>query len=78
MTAGERLVALSGGGSLSAGARLVLLGAGSTAGARLVARSGLPTATAAVHLMYDPVAPSTGETHDSPLIVTVGRLMTRN
>lgn len=54
-TAAERLVALAGSGG-QAGALLRQIGiTGLTAGALLVAYSGLPTATAAVHLMTDRV-----------------------
>lgn len=52
MTAGDRLVALAG-ASGTAGTLLLLIGSGATAGAALVNYSGLPTATAAVHLMTD-------------------------
>ena len=54
MTAGERLRALAGVGG-TAGALLLLIGSGATAGTALVDYSGLPTATAAVHLMTDVV-----------------------
>jgi hypothetical protein len=50
-TAAERLVTLAGAGT--AGALLLLIGTGSTAGAALVDYSRLPSATAAVHLMTD-------------------------
>lgn len=51
-TAAERLVELAGTGGV-AGTLLLLIGTGGTAGAALVDYSGLPTATAAVHLMTD-------------------------
>lgn len=51
-TAAERLVTLAGTGG-QAGVLMLLIGTGSTAGAALVDYSGLPTATAAVHLMTD-------------------------
>ena len=52
MTAAERLVELAGTGG-TAGVLLLLIGTGGTAGAALVNYSGLPSATAAVHLMTD-------------------------
>lgn len=51
-TAAERLVELAGTGGV-AGTLLLLIGTGSTASAALVNYSGLPSATAAVHLMVD-------------------------
>ncbi len=51
-TAAERLVELAGTGGV-ASTLLLLIGTGGTAGAALVDYSGLPTATAAVHLMID-------------------------
>jgi hypothetical protein len=57
MTAAERLTALAGSGA--AGALLLAIGAGATAGAALVNYSGLPSATAAVHLLTDVVQTST-------------------
>ena len=55
MTAAERLKLLSGSG-LTAGERLRRIGrAGVTASALLVAYSGLPTASAATHLLHDVV-----------------------
>lgn len=51
-TAAERLVTLAGTGG-TAGVLLLMIGTGGTAGAALVNYSGLPTATAAVHLMTD-------------------------
>jgi hypothetical protein len=51
-TAAERLVSLAG-QSGAAGALLLAIGAGATAGEALADYSGLPTATAAVHLMTD-------------------------
>lgn len=59
MTAGERLAQLAGHGG-TASALLAAIGAGATAGAMLVAYSGLPTGTAAAHLMTDVVAESAG------------------
>lgn len=54
MTAAERLKAISGAGATSAGARLRRIGgAALTAGALLVSHSGLPSATAAAHLLVD-------------------------
>lgn len=78
MTAGARLVALSGGSPRSAGQRLSELAAGPAAGVRMVARSGLSSATAAVHLMHDPITPGPG---DAPkfvgFIMNMGALMSR-
>lgn len=51
MTAGDRLVALAGPGA--AGTLLASIGAGTTASSRLVAFSGLASATAAVHLLHE-------------------------
>ena len=78
-TAGARLVFLSGGGSAAAGARLASLAAGANAGARLVARSGLPSATAAVHLMYDPAppAPPSGKVGLPLFMQNVGKMLSR-
>ena len=56
MTAAERLTALAGSGA--AGALLLAIGAGATAGAALVNYSGLSSATAAVHLLTDVVQTS--------------------
>ena len=55
MTAGERLRQIAGVGGTAA-ALLLVIGTGVTAGAALVDYSGLPSGTAAVHLMTD-VAP---------------------
>lgn len=55
MTAGERLRQLAGQAG-AAGALLLLIGTGATAGAALVDYSGLPTGTAAEHLLADRVA----------------------
>ncbi len=52
MTAGERLKLLAG-ASGTAGALLLVIGAGATAGEALVNYSGLPTGTAAQHLLTD-------------------------
>lgn len=52
MTAAERLVSLAG-GSGAAGVLLLAIGSGATAGAALVNYSGLPSGTAAEHLMAD-------------------------
>lgn len=76
-TAGARLVLLSGGGSATAGARLAALAAGANAGARLVARSGLLSATAAVHIMYDPAPPALVDGRGRCFIVNMGRMMGR-
>ena len=76
MTAGERLVLLSGGGSLSAGQRLYALATGATAGAKMVARSGLLSTTAAAHLLYDGVAP-VSTSRPRPMLVYPGALMSR-
>ena len=70
-TAAERLVQLTGGaGSLTAAQRLRMIGgAAATAGALLVAFSGLPSATAAEHLLADRTAqalPAFG-TDDAPV-----------
>ena len=78
MTAAERLVLLSGGAGLSAGARLHAIAAGATAGAKLVARSGLTSATAGVHMMYDVVSPpGAGATRPRPMMVYPGAMMSR-
>lgn len=72
MTAAERLVALAG-QSGAAGALLLLIGAGSTAGDALVNYSGLPTATAAVHLMTDvAVAPPSPQGRDYWDVTVIG------
>ena len=77
-TAGARLVFLSGGAPRSAGERLAGLAAGVTAGQILVARSGLGSATAAVHLMYDPAPPADpGADRFVGFIVNLGRMMGR-
>jgi hypothetical protein len=55
-TAGARLRALSGQDGQS-GALLLMIGAGATAGAALVNYSGLPTVTAAEHLLTDHTVP---------------------
>lgn len=52
MTAGERLAALAG-ASGKASALLLVIGLGNTAGAALVDYSGLPSGTAAQHLLAD-------------------------
>ena len=54
MTAAERLVALAGQAG-TAGALLLLIGAGATAGAALVNYSGLASGTAAEHLLVERV-----------------------
>lgn len=80
MIAGDRLVAPTGGGSATAGARMAMLSglpAGSTAAARLVARSGLGTATAGVHLMFDPAGGPTDASRFAGFIANVGKLMGR-
>lgn len=59
MTAGERLVALSGLGSATAAAHLLAIGSGATAGAALVAYSGLASGSAAAHLLTDVAAGGT-------------------
>jgi hypothetical protein len=64
-TAGARLASLAG-ASGTAGALLLLIGAGGTAGAALVNYSGLPSATAAEHLMTDRPPPDTGGTWVGP------------
>lgn len=51
-TAAERLVSLVG-TTGTAGALMLSIGSGATAGAALVAYSGLSTATAAEHLLYN-------------------------
>ena len=55
-TAAERLVFLSGLSGVSAGQHLLALASGSTSGAILVNYSGLPTGTAAEHLLQDHAA----------------------
>ena len=55
MTAAERLLALSK-TTGAAGALLLLIGSGATAGAALLDYSGLESATAAEHLLYENVA----------------------
>jgi hypothetical protein len=60
-TAGERLRKLAG-SDLAAGALLLMIGSGSTAGAALVAYSGMPTGSAADHLMTDKAQPWPGGT----------------
>ena len=77
MISGARLVAISGGATRSAGARMLSIGAGANAGDRLKAWSGLPLATAAVHLMTDPVSTPSGGTPIAGFIVNVGSLLTR-
>jgi hypothetical protein len=58
MTAGERLSSLAG-TSGTAGALLMMIGTGTTAGEYLVSYSGLGFSTAAASLLFDrPVAPS--------------------
>ena len=59
MTAGDRLKQLSGLSGVSAAVMLAAIGAGATTGAALVNYSGLPSATAAVHLLTDVVQTST-------------------
>jgi hypothetical protein len=59
MTTGDRLAFLSGLSTRSAGAHLSALASGATAGAKMVVRSGLGTATAMQHLLAGGgVAPS--------------------
>ena len=60
MTAAERLVALAGQAG-TAGALLLLIGAGATAGAALVNYSGLASGTAAEHLLVDRVPVVAGQ-----------------
>lgn len=52
-TAAQRLATLSGLSGVSAAQMLRQIAAGATAGAMLVAYSGLPSATAATHLLHD-------------------------
>jgi hypothetical protein len=59
MTAGQRLSALAGSGT--AGVLLLLIGSGATAGAALVNYSGLPSGTAAQHLLVDHVGGTLAE-----------------
>jgi len=56
MTAGERLVQLAGRGG-TAGALLLMIGAGATSGAALVNHSGLPDGPAAAHLLAERAVP---------------------
>lgn len=56
MIAGNRLASLAGMSGVSASVMLQSIGAGTTAGSRLVAFSQLGSATAGVHLMTDPIA----------------------
>jgi hypothetical protein len=60
-TAGERLRQLAGSGG-SAGALLLMISSGATAGSALVAYSGLPVGSAADHLMADMARPWPGGT----------------
>lgn len=64
MTAGERLIALSGLSGVSAAVMLQAIGSGATTGAALVNYSGLSSGTAAQHLLTDvsreTVTPSAG------------------
>jgi hypothetical protein len=53
MIAGTRLTQVSGLSGVSAGVMMQAIGTGVTAGDALVNYSGLPTATAGVHLMTD-------------------------
>jgi hypothetical protein len=55
MTASERLIDLAGFSGATAGALLLAIGMGATAGAALVNYSGLPTGTAAEHLLADQI-----------------------
>lgn len=59
MTAADRLIALAG-TTGTAAALLLAIGTGATAGAALVDYSGLPSATAAVHLLHDLAPPTFG------------------
>lgn len=59
MTAGDRLRSLAGAAG-TAGALLLLIGSGATAGAALVNYSRLPTGTAAQHLLTDVARQATG------------------
>lgn len=60
-TAGDRLRSLAGVGGTAA-TLLLLIGSGVTAGDALVDYSGLPSATAAVHLMTDVAVEAPGST----------------
>jgi hypothetical protein len=60
-TAGERLRQLAGTDG-AAGALLLMIGSGATAGAALVDYSGLPIGSAAEHLMKDMAQPWQGGT----------------
>lgn len=53
MTTGERLTQLSGLSGVTAAVMLLAIGSGATTGAALVNYSGLPTGTAAQHLLVD-------------------------
>lgn len=76
-TAASRLVSLSGLSGVSAGQHLVSISlAGVTSGARLVSRSGLPTGTAAAHLLAGG-GPSPSLLGGPGFIVNVGRMMGR-
>lgn len=75
MTAGERLEQLAG-ITGSAASLLIAIGAGATAAARLVAYSGLASASAAIHLLTDVVTgepPAEPDTHDGWLVAPVGK-----
>lgn len=75
MTAAERLLALAG-ATGTAAALLLAIGSGATAGAALVDYSGLPTGTAATHLLTDaevattsPAGGSSTKAKRKPLII---------
>ena len=74
MTAGERLEQLAG-ITGSAASLLMAIGAGATAAARLVAYSGLASASAAIHLLTDVTSepPAEPDTHDGWLVAPVGK-----
>jgi len=76
ITAGDRMVQLAGYGG-AAGALLVSLAAGSTAGERMVARSTLGSETAAVHHMYDPPGGAGGRARQAGFMSNMGAFMTR-
>lgn len=78
-TAGARLVAISGAGSTAAERMRFASGstAFATAGQLLVLRSGLPSSTAAVHLMYDPTI-AAGRAAFVGMHVNTGSLMLRS
>lgn len=78
MTAGQRLVFLSGLASASAGQHLYAIRvSGTTSGQILVSRSGLGTATAADHLLYDAPPPAQVSVPAGGFIVNMGRMMGR-